>query len=76
MKLFQKLIAAPAIISLASGFAVNASEINTSDLGKFSNSINLVSSDDYRKSINITISEFSRSGKSRELGILWNKLIN
>ena len=32
--------------------------------------------DDYRKSINITISEFSRSGKSRELGILWNKLIN
>jgi hypothetical protein len=36
MKLFQKLIAAPAIISLASGFAVNASEINTSDLGKFS----------------------------------------
>ena len=30
----------------------------------------------YRKSINITISEFIRSGKSRELGILWNKLIN
>ena len=29
----------------------------------------------YRKSINITISEFIRSGKSRELGILWNKLI-
>ena len=48
MKLFQKLIAAPAIISLASGFAVNASEINTSDLGKFSNSINLVSSDDFK----------------------------
>ena len=48
MKLFQKLIAAPALISLASGFAVNASEINTSDLGKFSNSINLVSSDDFK----------------------------
>ena len=32
--------------------------------------------DNYRKSINITISEFIRSGKSRELGILWNKLIN
>ena len=32
--------------------------------------------DDYRKSINITISEFIRSGKSRELGILWNNLIN
>ena len=31
--------------------------------------------DNYRKSINITISEFIRSGKSRELGILWNKLI-
>ena len=32
--------------------------------------------DNYRKSINITISEFIRSGKSRELGLLWNKLIN
>ncbi len=32
--------------------------------------------DNYRKSINITISEFIRSGKSRELGIIWNKLIN
>ncbi len=31
--------------------------------------------DNYRKSINITISEFIRSGKSRELGIVWNKLI-
>ncbi len=48
MKLFQKLIAAPAIISLASGFAVNASEINTSDLGKFSNSSNLVSLGDFK----------------------------
>ncbi len=48
MKLFQKLIAAPAIISMASGFAVNASEINTSDLGKFSNSSNLVSLGDFK----------------------------
>jgi len=48
MKLFQKLIAAPAIISMASGFAVSASEINTSDLGKFSNSSNLVSLGDFK----------------------------
>ncbi len=48
MKLFQKLIAAPALISLASGFAVSASEINTSDLGKFSNSSNLVSLGDFK----------------------------
>jgi hypothetical protein len=48
MKLFQKLIAAPAIISLASGFAVNASEINTSDLGKFSNTRNLVSLENFK----------------------------
>jgi hypothetical protein len=48
MKLFQKLIAAPAIISMASGFAVNASEINISDLGKFSNSSNLVSLSDFK----------------------------
>jgi hypothetical protein len=48
MKLFQKLIAAPAIISLASGIAVNASEINNSDLGKFSNSSNLVSLSDFK----------------------------
>jgi hypothetical protein len=33
---------------LASGFAVNASEINTSDLGKFSNSSNLVSLGDFK----------------------------
>ncbi len=32
--------------------------------------------DTYRKSINITISEFIRSGKARNLGIFWNKLIN
>ncbi len=31
--------------------------------------------DNYRKSINITISEFIRSGKSRKLGIIWNKVI-
>jgi len=48
MKLFQKLIAAPAIISLASGFAVNASEINTSDLGNFTNTSNLVSLGDFK----------------------------
>ena len=48
MKLFQKLIAAPAIISLASGFAVNASEINTPDLSKYSNSSNLVSLGDFK----------------------------
>ncbi len=48
MKLFQKLIAAPAIISLASGIAVNASEIKNSDLGKFSNSSNLVSLSDFK----------------------------
>ena len=48
MKLFQKLVAAPAIISLVSGFAVNASEINTPDLGKYSNSSNLVSLGDFK----------------------------
>ena len=48
MKLFQKLLAAPAIIFMASGFAVNATEINTSDLGKYSNSSNLVSLGDFK----------------------------
>ena len=48
MKLFQKLIAAPAIISIASGFAVNATEINNTDLGQFSNSSNLVSLGDFK----------------------------
>jgi hypothetical protein len=48
MKLFQKLIAAPAIISLASGFAVNASQINTSDLSDFSKSNDLVSLDNFK----------------------------
>jgi len=48
MKLFQKLIAAPAIISLASGFAVNAAEINSKDLSDYSNSNNLVSLGDFR----------------------------
>ena len=48
MKLFQKLIAAPAILSMATGFAVNASEINPSDLSKFSNSSNLVSLGDFK----------------------------
>ena len=48
MKLFQKLIAAPAIISLASGFAVNASEINPSDLSDFSKSNDLISLDNFK----------------------------
>ncbi len=48
MKLFQKLIAAPAIISLASGFAVNATEINSQDLSDYSNSSNLVSLGDFK----------------------------
>ncbi|WP_288261152.1 carbohydrate porin [uncultured Prochlorococcus sp.] len=48
MKLFQKLIAAPAIISLASGFAVNAAEINSTDLSDYSNSNNLVSLSDFK----------------------------
>ena len=45
MKLFQKLITAPAIISIASGFAVNAAEVNTSDLSDYSRSNNLLSLD-------------------------------
>ncbi len=48
MKLFQKLIAAPAIISLASGFAVNAAEINSKDLSDYTNSNNLVSLGDFK----------------------------
>ena len=48
MKLFKKLIAAPAIISLATGFAVNAAEINTTDLSDYSNSNKLVSSSDFK----------------------------
>ena len=48
MKLFQKLIAAPAIISLASGFAVNAAEINSTDLSDYTNSNNLVSLGDFK----------------------------
>jgi hypothetical protein len=48
MKLFQKLIAAPAIISLASGFAVNAAEINSTDLSDYTNSNNLVSVGDFK----------------------------
>ena len=38
MKLFQKLIAAPALLSLTSGFAVNASEVSFSDLNNYSKS--------------------------------------
>ena len=48
MKLFQKLVAAPAIISMASGFAVNAAEINSTDLSDYSNSNNLVSLSDFK----------------------------
>jgi len=48
MKLFQKLVAAPAIISIASGFAVNAAEVNTSDLSDYSRSNNLVSLDNFK----------------------------
>jgi hypothetical protein len=48
MKLFQKLIAAPAIISMASGLAVNASEINSTDLRDYSNSNKLVSLGDFK----------------------------
>ena len=48
MKLFQKLIAAPAIISMASGFAVNAAEINSTDLSDYSKSNNLVSLGDFK----------------------------
>ena len=48
MKLFQKLIAAPALISLASGFAINAAEINSSDLSDYSNSNDLVSLGDFK----------------------------
>ena len=48
MKLFQKLIAAPAIISLASGFAINAAEINSTDLSDYSNSNDLVSLGDFK----------------------------
>ncbi len=48
MKLFQKLIAAPAIISMASGFAVNAAEISSTDLSDYSNSNNLVSLGDFK----------------------------
>ena len=48
MKLFQKLIAAPALISLASGFAINAAEINSTDLSDYSNSNNLVSLNDFK----------------------------
>ena len=48
MKLFQKLIAAPAIITMVSGFAVNAAEINSTDLSDYSNSNNLVSLGDFK----------------------------
>ncbi len=48
MKLFQKLIAAPAIISMASGLAVNAAEINSKGLSDYSKSNNPVSISDFK----------------------------
>jgi hypothetical protein len=48
MKLFQKLVAAPAIISIATGFAVNAAEINSTDLSDYSNSNYLLSLDNFK----------------------------
>ena len=51
MKLFKKLIAAPAIISMASGFAVNAAEINSPDLSDYANSNNLVSLGDFKSDL-------------------------
>ena len=48
MKLFQKLIAAPALISLASGFAVNAAEINQREFSPFTKSPDVISTDDFK----------------------------
>ncbi len=53
MKIFQKLIAAPALISLASGFAINAAEINSTDLSNYSNSNDLVSLGDFKSELKI-----------------------
>ena len=51
MKLFQKLIAAPAIISMASGFAVNAAEINQPEFMPFTKSPEVISTGDFKSQI-------------------------
>ena len=48
MKLFQKLIAAPAIISMASGFTVNAAEINQPEFTPFTKSPEVISTGDFK----------------------------
>ena len=51
MKLFQKLIAAPAIISMASGFAVNAADINQPEFTPFTKSPEVISTGDFKSDI-------------------------
>ena len=48
MKLFQKLIAVPAVISMSAGFAVNAAEINSTDLNSYSNYSKVASMSDFQ----------------------------
>ena len=47
MKLFQKIIAAPAIISMTSGFVVNAAEINQPEFSPFK-SPEVISTNDFK----------------------------
>ena len=51
MKLFQKLIAAPAIISMTSGFAVNAAEINQPEFSPFTKSPEVISTGDFKSEL-------------------------
>ena len=51
MKLFQKLIAAPAIISMTSGFAVNAAEINQPEFSPFTKSPEVISTGDFKSDL-------------------------
>jgi hypothetical protein len=51
MKLFQKLIAAPAIISMASGLAVNAAEINQPEFSPFTKSPEVISTGDFKSEL-------------------------
>jgi hypothetical protein len=51
MKLFQKLIAAPAIISMASGLAVNAAEINQPEFSPFTKSPEVISTGDFKSDL-------------------------
>ena len=51
MKLFQKLIAAPAIITMASGFAVNAAEINQPEFSPFTKSPEVISTGDFKSEL-------------------------